>query len=131
MVVGRYPLNEQNLPDEDMRVCSYCHRNCYISVTLCACKPTQVACLRDYKHLCKCPPDKKVRWHPWCSLVRRAAVAQTQGIAIDGPLRAPISFVCVRCVVGVPQVVAHWHQISNLRRTIAGRSCQMYGRCIL
>lgn len=46
------------LPDDE-RQCEICKTTCFLSAVTCNC-PSGLACLRHYKEICKCPPEKHV-----------------------------------------------------------------------
>ncbi|KAJ8679278.1 hypothetical protein QAD02_015065, partial [Eretmocerus hayati] len=45
------------LPDDE-RQCEACKTTCFLSAVTCACHKSQLVCLRHFKSLCECPPEK-------------------------------------------------------------------------
>ncbi|XP_076276910.1 lysine demethylase 5 isoform X1 [Lasioglossum baleicum] len=45
------------LPDDE-RQCETCKTTCFLSAVTCSCQSSQLVCLRHFRDLCDCPPEK-------------------------------------------------------------------------
>ncbi|XP_034936200.1 lysine-specific demethylase lid isoform X2 [Chelonus insularis] len=45
------------LPDDE-RQCETCKTTCFLSAVTCSCQSNQLVCLRHFRDLCNCPPEK-------------------------------------------------------------------------
>jgi hypothetical protein len=52
-------VDDQATEYDDMRSCSLCKQTCLFTAVACECDQSQVACLRHYHLMCKCPFSKK------------------------------------------------------------------------